>query len=209
VPVNVDEKLEAMWQLYSEGRLAAAREAIADRRSEEPDWQPPQDLLDRLALAEARERLVNASEIDQYATVIRMGSENPQLLTCGEVDVLWRVAEAFAQTDRQTRARDAYRYILDNCDNQQERLATIQNASRQLTPPLLDELLALERTVDGGVGEFEPVRDDLARDAVARGGRRCNRNRSGRATGAGRAACQAGRRGIRCAAPRLVLSCAR
>ncbi|WP_421929793.1 cellulose synthase [Neoaquamicrobium sediminum] len=170
VPVNVDEKLEAMWQLYSEGRLAAAREAIADRRSEEPDWQPPQDLLDRLALAEARERLVNASEIDQYATVIRMGSENPQLLTCGEVDVLWRIAEAFAQTDRQTRARDAYRYILDNCDNQQERLATIQNASRQLTPPLLDELLALERTADGGVGEFEPVRDDLARDAVARGG---------------------------------------
>ncbi|WP_244648979.1 tetratricopeptide repeat protein [Neoaquamicrobium sediminum] len=31
-------------------------------------------------------------------------------------------------------------------------------------------MLALERTADGGVGEFEPVRDDLARDAVARGG---------------------------------------
>ncbi len=170
VPVNIDERLEALWRLYSEGRLAAAREAIAERRSDEADWQPPQDLLDRLALAEARERLVNASEIDQYETVIRVGSENPQLLTCGEVDVLWRVAEAFAQTDRQTRARDAYRYILDRCDDPQERLATIQNASQQLAPPLLDELLALERTADGGAGEFEPVRNDLARDAVARGG---------------------------------------
>lgn len=170
VPTNVDEQLETLWQLYSEGRLAAAREAIAERQSEERGWQPPRDLLDRLALAEARERLVNASEIDQYETVIRIGSENPELLTCGEVDVLWRVAEAFAQTDREMRARDAYRYILASCEDPGERLATIQNASQQLSSPLLDELLALERTGDDGVGEFEPVRDDLARDAVARAG---------------------------------------
>lgn len=170
VPVNVDERLEAIWQLYSQGRLAEAREAIAQRQLDEPGWQPPVDLLDRLALAEARERLVNASNIDQYETVIRVASENPHLLTCSEVDVLWRVAAAFARTERQPRARDAYRYILTNCDDRQERLATVQNASQLLDRPLLDELLALERFDDAGAGEFAPVRDDLARNLVARAG---------------------------------------
>lgn len=169
-PVNVDERLEAIWLLYSQGRLAEARQAIAERQADEPGWQPPADLLDRLALAEARERLINASGIDQYGTVIAIASENPQLLTCGEVDVLWRVAEAFARTEREGRARDAYRYILANCDDAGERLATMQNATQLLPQPLVDELLALERFDAAGAGEFASVRDDLARSAVARGG---------------------------------------
>lgn len=170
VPVNVDERLEAIWQLYSQGRLSEARQAIGQRQADEPNWQPPADLLDRLALAEARERLVNASTIDQYEAVIRIASDNPHLLTCSEVDVLWRVAEAFALTDRQPRARDAYRYILTSCDNQQQRLATLQNASQLLDQPLLDELLALEQVNGGANGEFASVRDDIARNAVAEGG---------------------------------------
>ncbi len=169
-PVNIDERLEAIWVLYSQGRFAEARQAIAARQAAEPDWTPPADLLDRLALAEARERLVNASQIDQYETVIRIASENPHLLTCAEVDVLWRVAEAFARTERPQRARDAYRYVLATCDDPQERLATMQNAAALLPDATVSELLDLERVGDDGVGEFVTVRDNLARDAVAAGG---------------------------------------
>ena len=50
------------------------------------------------------------------------------LLTCAYVDVLWRVAEAFANTDRVPRAKDAYIYVLTNCDDPAERLATMQKA---------------------------------------------------------------------------------
>lgn len=169
-PVNVDEKLEAIWQLYSQGRFAEARQAIAARQGEEQDWTPPTDLLDRLALAEARERLVNASQIDQYETVLRIASENPHLLTCAEVDVLWRIAEAFASTERPQRASDAYRYVLTTCDDPEERLATMQNAAGLLPDATVNELLDLERVGDDGVGEFVTVRDNLARDAVAAGG---------------------------------------
>lgn len=170
VPPSVDDRLEAVWLLYSQGRLAEARQAIAERQMAEPQWQPPADLMDRLAVAEARERLVNASNLDQYQTVVRVGSENPSLLTCSEVDVLWRVAEAFAMTERQPRARDAYRYILTTCDDPQERLATMQNAAQLLSADLRDELLTLERFRDDGTGEFAPVRDDLARDALVAAG---------------------------------------
>lgn len=170
VPVNVDEKLEAIWALYAAGKYAEARKAIAERQTQESGWEPPADLLERLGVAEARERLINASNLDQYDTVIRVGAANPSLLTCSEVDVLWRVAEAFAKTQRADRARDAYRYVLVNCDNAQERLATMQNVIQLLPGAMADELLALERFADDGTGEFSPVRDDLARKAVAAGG---------------------------------------
>ena len=102
--------------------------------------------------------------------MVRLGAENPSLLTCSDVDVLWRVAAAFAQTDRPGRATDAYRYILTNCNDANERLATVQMALPLLPKSDLQQLLALERTGQNGVGEFQPVRVDIARQAVADGG---------------------------------------
>jgi tetratricopeptide (TPR) repeat protein len=169
-PPSTDAALEEIWQLYSEGKLGQVRQKIAERQSADPSWQPPTDLTDRLALAESRERLINASENDQYGQVIAVASDNPQLLTCSEVDVLWRVAEAFAKTEREQRAHDAYRYILSNCDNGEERVATMQNASRLLSKPLVDDLLKLERRDANNVGEFASIRDNLARDTIAKAG---------------------------------------
>ena len=168
-PTRTDDSLEEFWQLYSEGKPGEVRQKIAERQAADPDWRPPADLLDRLALAEARERLINASELDQYGTVISVATDNPQLLTCSEIDVLWRLAEAFAHTDREQRGYDAYKYILTNCDDTNERVATMQNASQLLSAPLIADLLRLERKDDKGVGEFAAIRNDLARDAVARG----------------------------------------
>ncbi|MDY6962585.1 MAG: hypothetical protein SV862_11905, partial [Pseudomonadota bacterium] len=129
VPQNVDRQLEGMWALYAQGRYAQVRKAIAERQAAEPAWEPPADLLERLDIAEARSRLVNASQLKQYQTVIDLGATNPLLLNCSEVDVLWRVAEAFANTDRAQRAVDAYRYILTTCTDPAERLATLQKAA--------------------------------------------------------------------------------
>ncbi|OBQ70108.1 tetratricopeptide repeat protein [Mesorhizobium erdmanii] len=162
-----DPQLDQMWKLYSEGKLAEVRKAIADRQATQPDWQPPSDLLDRLAVAEAREQLVNASDVKQYDAVIRIGSANASLLTCGDVDVLWRVAEAFARTKREDRARDAYLYILRNCAKPEERVATIQKALPLLSRQNLDQLLATEQKTADGKGEFAAIRGDIARQSLA------------------------------------------
>ncbi|MDI6027550.1 cellulose synthase [Corticibacterium sp. UT-5YL-CI-8] len=167
LPQQSDQSLDAMWKLYSEGKLAEVRKAVADRQASDPTWQPPADLLDRLAVAEAREQIINASTIKQYDTVVRVASTNPSLLTCGDIDVLWRVAEAFAQSDRKDRAKDAYSYILRNCTNPEERLATVQKAMPLLPRSDLNTLLALERKAPDGTGEFAILRDDLARQSVA------------------------------------------
>ncbi|WP_426129990.1 tetratricopeptide repeat protein [Pararhizobium sp. PWRC1-1] len=167
VPQNADTQLEAMWQLYSQARYAEVRKAIAERQVSEPAWKPPADLIDRLNVAEARMRLINASDLKQYDTVVRLGSETPSLLTCSEVDVLWRVAEAFSQTDKVQRATDAYGYILTNCDNTAERLATVQKAAALLPSRNVEDLLAKEKTAPDGTMEFDSIRDDLARRFIA------------------------------------------
>ncbi len=166
---TTDPQLENMWDLYAQARYADVRKAISDRQVAEPSWQPPADLLDRLKLAEARTRLTAASDAKTYDEVIRIAAENPTLLTCSEVDVLWRLAEAFADTDRMPRARDAYLYVLSNCDNPSERLATVQKASELLTPDMIEDLLSKERPGADGQPEFESLRDDLARRLVGEG----------------------------------------
>ncbi|MFN7023718.1 MAG: cellulose synthase [Pseudorhizobium sp.] len=163
VPQNGDQQLEAMWQLYAEGRYPEVRKAIAERRSNDAEWQPPADLLDRLEIAEARTRLVNASDLKQYQAVIDIGSSHPPLLNCSEVDVLWRVAEAFAGTDRPQRAADAYSYILTNCADPAERLATMQKALAVLPYERVQPLIALEKPAESGAPEFDSIRDDIAR----------------------------------------------
>ena len=170
IPENGDPKLDAMWQLYTDGRYAEVRKAIADRQQAEPGWQPPDNLTGMLSLAEARQRLVNASDLKQYATVVDAAANNPGLLTCSEVDVLWRVADAFANTDRMGRARDAYLYILNNCTMPSDRLATVQKASALLPAEMMSELLAKEKPGADGQLEFEPVKNDLARQFVAKAG---------------------------------------
>lgn len=162
VPVGRDERLEAMWKLYADGKYAEVRKAIADRQASETGWQPPQDLLERLTVAETRIRLVNASDLKQYETVIDLAAQTPSLRTCSDVDVLWRLGEAFAKTDREDRGVAVYRYILDNCDDKEQRLATVQKASTVLSPQAFAPLLALEKN-----DEFASIRDDLSRDRVA------------------------------------------
>ena len=174
-PVNLgspaalgDPELDRMWQLFGEGKYNEARTAIAERAGRDPNWQPPQELLDKLDGAEASRRLVNASDAKQWGTVLAIATQNGSLLTCENVDALWRVAEAYARTDRSDRALDAYRYVLTRCGNAGERLSTVQKASTLLADLELRELLKLERTGNDGKGEFESLRSELARTRLGK-----------------------------------------
>jgi cellulose synthase operon protein C len=172
-PSVSDPQLDRLWSLYAKGQFAQARAAIAERQSADPKWLAPKDLTDHLDLADARGRLVNASNAKQYETVIQIAASTPTLRTCGDVDVLWRVAEAFAATDRKSRAADAYRYILTNCKNKEERAATMQKAAVVLPRSDLDELLTLARTGPDG-DDLQTLHEYVARGAVAEAGSQPN-----------------------------------
>ena len=88
-----DAELERLWKLFADGKLGEARAAIAQRSSADPNWQAPADLITQLDRAEAGQRLANASNAKQWEQVIRIGTETPALLTCANVDALWRVTK--------------------------------------------------------------------------------------------------------------------
>jgi tetratricopeptide (TPR) repeat protein len=163
-----DPLIERLWNLYREDRIAEVRAAIAERQTANPEWKPPEELLTALELVEARRRLVNASDTGQWRTVLSVATETPNLLTCVNVDVLWRVAEAFARTDQPTRTRDVYTYLLTNCGNPGERLATLQKALTLLPEQQVADLLQFERKTGEAPDDFGPIRDEIARRRVER-----------------------------------------
>lgn len=164
-----DAAVEAIWTLIGAGKAAEARAAAARLGDERPGWQAPPELLERLALAEDRARLVNASELKQWATVVATAAENAPLLGCNDVEVLWRLAEAFAATERPDRASDVYAYVLDNCPSETERIASLQKALGTLDRPRVDRLLL--RVGEGAASPaFAGLQLDLARQDVAAAG---------------------------------------
>lgn len=161
-----DPDISRLWALFAEGKFSDIRAAIAQRQASEPGWQPPADLMARLDEGEAARRLVNASEAKQWASVLRIATDTPGMLVCANMDVLWRVAEAFVRTGAPQRAKDLFIYILTSCPNPQERVATAQKALQLLDGPDLDAVLA--RANPDNTPEFAGLREDLLRMRVGR-----------------------------------------
>ncbi|MEJ8473799.1 cellulose synthase [Roseibium algae] len=161
--VETDPEQERMWALFKEEKFPELRKLIKERKQSEPGWTAPKDLLEKLATAEARERIANAFQLEQYATVIRIAANNPALLTCANVDTMWQLAEAFAKQKLNARAKDAYLYVLKNCDVPSERLSTIRKAITLLPDADIDQLIAEEKLKTNQDGDFKEGRDDLAR----------------------------------------------
>jgi len=161
-----DNKLDELWELYSKGEYSALRKSIALRKSNEPDWVVPDDLLKALDQSENRERLINASNNAQYEMVINLAARSPEMLTCNEVDILWRLSEAFAKVDKGNRALDGYLYIINNCPDPNVRTGTIQKALTSLSYDEMQKLLEVEKRTPDGQREFAALEKDIARHFV-------------------------------------------
>ena len=161
----VDPLVQQLWDRYGAGDLAGAQALIAARTTAEPGWRPPADLADALTGAQASASIRRAIADSDNNAVIALAATNPELLGCQNIDLLWGVGEAFAETNREPRALDAYRYILQNCDN--DRLATMQKAIGLFDEDTVTALLSLERAAPDGQREFQGIELDLARRRVA------------------------------------------
>jgi len=170
LPEERDAWLDETWALLARGQLPEVTAAIARREEDEPGWSAPDDLVQELERAELRQRLVGASDLRQFDRVLALAVDAQSQLTCRNIDLIWRVAEAYAQTGAKARARDAYVFIMRNCDGADERLATAQKAVLLLDRDLLDGLFAAARPMPGGGTELDAIRDDVARNMVMLGG---------------------------------------
>ena len=165
--VRGGEAEKPLWDLFAKHDMDGLKAAMEQMRQDKPDWQPSSDLQNKLNMAEARDALVQASDAQQWGAVLEVAAANQMLMTCGDIDALWRTAEALVRTGDEARAIEAYRYVLTSCSKPAERLATVQKASVLLSSPdSLDPLLALGRRLPNGRSEFESVRLDLVRRKI-------------------------------------------
>ncbi len=161
---GVDE--QPLWDLLARRDFSAIQARMDDIRRDKPDWQPTNDFAGKLALAGAHDTLSKASDAKQWGTVIDTAVATPALLTCGDVDALWRTAEALVRTGDEPRAVAAYRYVLSNCTPADVRLATVQKASLLTSSETLDGLLQLGHRAPDGRGEFDQLKLDRFRRAI-------------------------------------------
>ena len=154
---------QALWDIFATDDLDALDRAIAARQAEQPGWQPSPDLAGKIAEKRHRQRLVNASELEQWGMVLEIATASGFVMGCGDIDVMWRVAEANGRSGASEQALAIYRRVLTECSGPDERLATVQIALGVLSPAAVVPLLALGRTNPDGRGEFDSVKPDLFR----------------------------------------------
>lgn len=170
-PEGADAELQRIYDLVGQQKYDEARNLLAQRQQRDPSFQVPARLTELLETAEARQQLREASDRGDEAAVLRIAEANERILTCEDVDSIWRVAKAFAATGRPQRAYDAYAYVLQACLGQDaERAATLEKAAETLDTQYVTELFSLGRSDANGNSEFQSAELSILRGAVARGG---------------------------------------
>ena len=159
--------VQPIWDLFGAGDYAAARRAIADRQAAEPGWTPPADLVAALDQVGERQRLLNAADAGQWETVLSIADGASSMLTCDNIEVLWRVAEAFARTGSEQRAVDAETYIVENCPGAAPKVAALQKALDFLPLARVEALLARASDPPASDPAFDVVRLEIARRQVS------------------------------------------
>ena len=141
--VVVDE--QPLWDLYQQQDYDGVRQAIAGLVREHPDWHPPQNLLDLIEGHEVRAELQSLEQAGQWRGLLDVATAHPRQVDCDRIDNMWRVARAHAELGQQDEAATVYARIIEQCDQVDYRIATLQKAKGQVSQDDLDQLFALEQ----------------------------------------------------------------
>jgi hypothetical protein len=164
VPTTVDE--QPLWDLFAQGLYADARHRIEELKVQNPGWLPSTDLSTKLSDAEARVAMRMAYSLGNWDQVIAVAQQRSTVLVCDQIDSLWQVGEALAHKSNFATSFDTFKYILLNCNNPDERLATMQKASLVLPATGINALVLLGRPLPDGTSEFMSVGFDNLRNRI-------------------------------------------
>ena len=159
---------QPFWDLFAQDKTQEIRAGIAEKMRADPKWKPSQALLYKLERKESRIKLVTAYESRQWRKVIEAAAADPKILTCADMDVQWRVADAFAFSGQKSQAFEVYRFILANCRDKRDRATTVRKSFAYFEPREIDILLAMGGKSDDGGHEFDDIRVDLMRIRLGR-----------------------------------------
>ncbi|NLH80951.1 MAG: hypothetical protein GX458_08940, partial [Phyllobacteriaceae bacterium] len=158
-PAAADE--QALWDLYGHDQIDQLKLEIERRTARQPGWRPSADLVDKLRRKEVRIDLIKASDAADWAKVQQLAERDPKLVDGDDLEVVWRIAQAAAETGARDRALELYKAALAAAKTAEERTGTVRKALAVLGATAAGPLFAGERTGPDGKGEFEALRVDV------------------------------------------------
>ena len=148
---------QPLWDLFASGQYAMERAKIEEIKAANPSWAPSSDLVAKLQDAEAREAIRIAYNAANWNQVVAAGQSRNSVLVCTNIETLWQLGEAFSRMRNYAQSFDVYKYILTNCADSGERLATMQKASLMLPQAGIDSLVLLGHPMPDGTSEFDSI----------------------------------------------------
>ncbi|GAA4184980.1 hypothetical protein [Shinella granuli] len=165
---QVDES--ALWALYDKNDFTGIEAEIGRRRSENPEWTPSADFSGKLARRKQRVEMMAATARKDWMGVIEAGKAvDPARET--EVDLVWMLLDAYAQTGAKDALSGAYRGLLfrqgDKRLPEEQILTTLQKSTRDFPAGDVREAMRLLATSPLLQAGLQPVELDLTRKDVA------------------------------------------
>ncbi len=156
-----------MWELFEAGNLDLLRNAIAERQSKQPDWQPSDDLVEKIKAKELRATILDRAANRRWIDVAKLADDNGLTGGSPDIELLWVVAEALGRTERALEAAALYKSVLENRTDPRERVATVQKALVLLPMAEAEKLIAMGRAGTDGRDEFDVMRLDITRARIS------------------------------------------
>lgn len=124
---------QGLWDLYGEGDVDALLARIEEIKRSDETWQPSEALSNELARISARTTLMNAYRDFDTNRVKEIANENPLLINPDDPEVVWAVAETFANEKDYKSAFEAYTFAVQSAQNSEVRAGALQKAAQNLT----------------------------------------------------------------------------
>ena len=148
-----------LWRLYDRQEYAALETTIRSYRRRYPGWEPPAKLL-RLSSDGKKFRLLGrAYRGSSWNSIIAFKQRNPSYFDCDHIDAIWISAEAYARIQKSKLAAQQYHYIIQHCNGDDIKIATIQKAEALLHGA---ELVSLWSSAQNKIDSSESIKS-LAR----------------------------------------------
>ena len=157
----------ALWQLLAADRLNDLRAAIKAQRDKDPAWTLSTELETKLRRKELRAHIIAGMQAKRWTDVASVAGNWQIEVDAGDIDVLWLVAESFAQSRRSADCRKVLESILVTSVDPRERIATIHKALALLPMRDAEDLIRSGKTDAAGVSEFAVIAIDITRARIS------------------------------------------
>jgi len=181
-----------LWAAFEAGDYASVREELRVLARLHPEWTPPSDLVRLTDAMQSRAVVLPAVANGAFAEAVAYYEAHRERFACADVTIeaLWAVAEAYAARERADAAFAVYHRVLDECDDTDLRLATLEKAIARQDRARFEALIAVEDERGHDAAELERlarIRQDALGDGPSGPVRLSRLDRTLQAVGAGRA----------------------